>query len=380
MNETIILSVVIPTKERYEYLKILTKSLIKSTSNKYEIIITDNTKLNSEIVEFLGNLNSNKIKYYHYPEWMSVSENFDKGVSKAQGKYVIALGDDDGVLIDESIEFLEDCLVRNIEAIYPIPIFYQWPDNSHSVWKSTEGTFCKNNKPFYDKKINVELELEKQLNVGFSYGLGKLPRVYQGFVLNKCLKKLYSNIGTAFPGPSPDMANSVALSTFVKNVEYTNRNLCISGHSVRSAGGLGGMKKHFGDIEKMSHLPKNSAELWSDKIPFYWSGPTIYTESARLALLKTNSLLIDKINYNYLYAVCFVFNKYFKNKTSVTVINNNNNSIIKKSQRLFYYYQIFVKRAINFLNNVKNKKINKPIHAIDVDQVCNIIRSTNGYI
>ena len=122
MNETIILSVVIPTKERYEYLKILTKSLIKSTSNKYEIIITDNTKLNSEIVEFLGNLNSNKIKYYHYPEWMSVSENFDKGVSKAQGKYVIALGDDDGVLIDESIEFLEDCLVRNIEAIYPIPI------------------------------------------------------------------------------------------------------------------------------------------------------------------------------------------------------------------------------------------------------------------
>lgn len=377
MNETLILSIVIPTKERYEYLKILTKSLIKSVSNKYEIIISDNTKVNNEIVEFLSDVNSNKIKYYHYPEWMSVSDNFDNGVIKAKGKYVIVLGDDDGVLIDESIEFLEDCLTRDIEAIYAIPIFYQWPDTSHSVWKSNEGVYFKNNKPFFSKKINVELELKKQLNTGFANGLGKLPRVYHGFVLNKCLKKLYSNFGTAFPGPSPDMANAVALSSFVKIFEYTNRNLFISGHSARSAGGLGGKKMHFGDLKKMAHLPKETVELWSKKIPFYWSGPTIYSESARLALLKTKSSLVKKINYNYLYAICFIFNKLYKNKTRVTVVNNNYNSLSKKIQRVFYYCQIFILRSINFLRNILKYKFSKNHFASDIDIVIEKIKTFN---
>ena len=366
MEQDLILSIVIPTKERYFYLKILIDSLLKSSSKKYEIIVTDNTKINDEIINFLSIINSDKIKYYHYPEWMSVPENFDKGVNKAKGKYVIVIGDDDGVLIDESIEFLEDCLTRDIEAIYPKPIFYQWPDISHSVWKSTEGTFYKNSKPFFDKKINVELELEEQLNYGFANGLGKLPRVYHGFVLNKCLKKLYLGIGTAFPGPSPDMANAVALATFVKNVVYTNRNLCISGHSVRSGGGLGGMKKHFGDLQKMTHLPKDTVELWHNKIPFYWSGPTIYSESARQALLRTKSPLIDKINYNYLYAICFVFNKYFKEKTLVTVKNNNCDGLLRRTQRFFYYCEIFIKRSFNFLINLLKYNLRKQNFANDI--------------
>jgi hypothetical protein len=125
----------------------------------------------------------------------------------------------------------------------------------------------------------------------------------------------------------------------------------------------------------MAHLTKDTVQLWSKKIPFYWSGPTIYTESARLALLRTKSSLIDKINYNYLYAVCFVFNKHFKNKTRVAVINNHYNSLPKKSQRILYYCKILILRGINFFRNILKYKFKKLSFANNIGVVIEKIRS-----
>ena len=373
MKHNLILSIVIPTKERYEYLKILTKSLIKSTSNKYEIIITDNTKLNSEIVEFLSDVNSNKIKYYHYPEWMSVSDNFDKGVEKANGKYVIVLGDDDGILIDESIKFLKKCYDQGIQAIYPKAISYQWPDNSHSTWGSLGGTIDMNRKPFFTKKINAQKELNKQMNYGFGYGLGKLPRVYHGFVLNGCLKKLKEECGTAFPGPSPDMANAVALSTFLENTIFTNKHLVISGHSKKSAGGMGGRKEHIGEIKNIDALPKNTSDLWSEKIPFFWSGPTIYAESARQALVMLESKHADKLNYNYLVAILNVYEKNFKERIYSNIQENNLDRFLPNTKRKLIYLKIFSKRGFNFLNNIIKYKLYKNPTAGDIYKATDLI-------
>ena len=140
MENNLILSVVIPTKDRYSYLKILLQSIAKSKSNQYEIIVTDNTTNNIEFLSFLKGINSDKIKYYHNTDSLSMSENFNFGVEKANGKYVIVLGDDDGIMIDESVEFLSKCYHQEIEAIQTIPIVYQWPDNSHLVWGSFGGS------------------------------------------------------------------------------------------------------------------------------------------------------------------------------------------------------------------------------------------------
>ena len=373
MQNNLILSIVVPTRNRFSYLKLLLKSIIKSDSNQYEIIVTDNSDNDSEIISFINSLNSDKINYYHQEGFLSMSDNFDKGVEKAKGKYVIVLGDDDGILIDESIKFLKKCYDQGIQAIYPKAISYQWPDNSLSTWGSLGGTIDMNRKPFFTKKINAQKELNKQMNYGFGYGLGKLPRVYHGFVLNGCLKKLKEECGTAFPGPSPDMANAVALSTFLENTIFTNKYLVISGHSKKSAGGMGGRKEHIGEIKNIDALPKNTSDLWSEKIPFFWSGPTIYAESARQALVISESKLIDKINYNYLLAILNVYEKNFKERIYLTIQKNNLHFFMPKTKRNFIYIKIFMKRSINFLNNIIKYKFYNMHIAEDIDKATELI-------
>ena len=65
MQNNLILSIVVPTRNRFSYLKLLLKSIIKSESNQYEIIVTDNSDNDSEITSFINSLNSDKINYFH---------------------------------------------------------------------------------------------------------------------------------------------------------------------------------------------------------------------------------------------------------------------------------------------------------------------------
>ena len=67
--------------------------------------------------------------------------------------------------------------------------------------------------------LDVKSELKKVIKDGFGT-LGLLPKVYQGVVSRQLLDKLYDKCGTYFPGPSPDMANAVALSILTDKVYY----------------------------------------------------------------------------------------------------------------------------------------------------------------
>lgn len=372
------LSVVIPTKNRYEYLQILIKSLLESQSNEYEIIIHDNSDDNSLFLDFLEENKSPKLKYFYVPEWISVVENCERGVMQATGEYVCMLGDDDGILLDESIEELKKYYAKNVDAIVTKPAFFSWPDNSHAAWNNLSGKLSFHGHHKNDKKVNILEELKKQNNKGFGFGLGILPRVYHGFVLNSRLKELRNDCGTAFPGPSPDMANAIGLTKYIKNCIYTFTPLIISGHAKKSTGGQGGNKNHHGNIESQKHLPDSTAKEWSNKIPFFWSGPTIYAESARIALNKTNRNNPDRINYNYLYAICLVYEKTYKYQINQTIIDENLNTLNNRLLRQLYFVEIWFNRGVNYFRNILKYKVNRHLllTAADINEAMEMLRKT----
>jgi hypothetical protein len=143
------------------------------------------------------------------------------------------------------------------------------------------------------------------------------------------------------------MANSVGLCIVVSNLVYIDLPGVISGHSKKSTGGMGGEKKHHGEIEAQKHLPLDTAANWSKQIPKFWSGPTIYAESARMALLKTNNESHFKFNYPRFYAFCIMFEHKYLNKT-LKVLFSQPQMILSVC---YYLFSLLLFRCKNYLQN-----------------------------
>lgn len=344
-----ILSIVMPTKNRYEYLKVFMESLLEKESQEFELIIQDNSDDNSAFLKYLNHIKqASWLKYNHTQGWLSVVENCDLAVQSSTGKYVCMLGDDDGILLDISIKICKYLDENKYDAAIVEKAQYYWPDTSHAVWgdKLAGKLFYEN----YKGKINLlnpDIALLEVLKVGASQSLKDLPRVYHSFVSRDSLNGLKLKTGSFFPGPSPDMANAVGLVPFISKYVFMDIPAVISGHSAKSTGGQGGEKKHYGKIENQAHLPKNTKDIWNGKIPFFWSGPTIYAESAYQAMKATDSVYVEKLSYSALYAQCFVFEPQYRNLV-IQKMKNNHATLITS---IILILKLILYRGINFIKN-----------------------------
>lgn len=298
-----LLSVVIPTKDRYEYLKECLKSLVALNSDKLEIIVQDNTLQNEEILSYISTLDSKHIKYFHDISELSQTENSDLAVSHATGEYCTYIGDDDSLCRSALIaaEYLKknDLLacVNNVAT-------YHWSD----------VVFAGKEKPALSfdngEKCIKTLDSQKIMKDFLSWGcqdIKYLPRIYHAIVHRSLLKKIKEKTGSYFPGPSPDMANAVSTLLLVDKYVYIGLPLILSGYSYKSAGGMGLRGAHSGDISSVKQLPANAEKEWSSRIPKVWLGYTVWPESAEKAFIRMNHPeYINRINYSAMYAKIFL--------------------------------------------------------------------------
>ncbi len=292
-----LLSIVIPTKDRYYSLCKTVYALSTLELPETEIIVQDNTEDNREVV---GKFDCYKqVKYFHDSSAMSVSENSDIAIKHSCGKYVIFLGDDDAIT-PEIIKVVEFMNKHRIDACCVPYAKYNWPE-------LMEEASLNNSVELLDKrdgKIEI-VDCQKELismmrETTFSL---RIPKVYQGIVSREILELIWSKTGTYFPGPSPDMANGVAVSLLSNKVIQINSPIIIAGFSKKSAAGLGTMKKHVATIENVPWLKKSVLENWDARIPRIWTGQTIWAESLIKALESMgNSGLIRCYNFKRLYS------------------------------------------------------------------------------
>lgn len=292
-----ILSVVIPTKNRYQYLSHLIDFFTTINDDRIEMVIQDNSDEKSDdFVHKVSSLEDNRIKYFYYPQHISVVENCDKAILNSSGKYVCMLGDDDGFL-PELIFWVEKMQEKNIEVLIPEKAHYSWPDIENK-YHNLSGLlrYTKHNDDL--KMIDVEKELKGVLSYGGTF-MFNMPRLYHAVVERKTLNKIYDKTGTFFPGPSPDMANAVALSLLSPRTYYIKKPIIISGKGFKSTGGQGLRHAHIGKIEDIKHLPSNTAIEWERNIPRIWTGQTIYAESIIKSLKRCSREDLVK-NFNFL--------------------------------------------------------------------------------
>jgi glycosyltransferase involved in cell wall biosynthesis len=367
-----VLSIIIPTKNRYNYLSHLIISLSRFKSTNYEVIIQDNSDNNEQFADFFNKINDSRIKYYYVKESLSIIENSELAIKNSIGEYLCFIGDDDGIL-EVIIEFAEWMKKNFIDSAVTNRPNYYWPDIVHKVHNfSGSLSYTK-----FSKKVTAtdsNAELIKCLRLGGG-SLELMPRLYHGIVSRKTLDKLYEKCLSYFPGPSPDMANAVALSTFIKTHVFFDCPVIIAGAGFNSAGGAGARKAHIGRIDDLPFLPKNTSKNWEELIPKIWTGQTIWAESAIKALRSTNNeSFLAYFNYNYLYASFFVFHyqlikdNFHFIKSIWQLISVCYYAVLITCIRIKYLFMNFASVRISFLSkktirNIEN--INKCIITLD---------------
>lgn len=351
-----LLSIIIPTKNRYATLfSVIDMILSFDLNDDIEIVIQDNSDDSSEALRYISDKsNYGNLKYFYEPSALSVVENCDLAVLNSSGEYVCFIGDDDGVMpyIVEVVEWMKLNDIKVLKAFKPS---YYWPDQkSNYLSNDTSGILKYEGFNYSIKKINTKEALDFTLNKGGT-SMKMLPCLYHGIVKRELLDAIFDKCDTYFPGPSPDMANAIALTKFIDEYTYVNFPVVISGKSAKSTGGQGVLHKHISSIEDVIHLPKDTVKYWSKEIPKYWTGPTIWAESVLKAMEHCEiDYSKNKLNYAYLNATLYVFN--YENRK--LIFNDFKHSILT-FDFFVSYFDIFLNRVRVFLKNRFSSSVEK---------------------
>lgn len=345
-----LLSIAIPTKNRYEYLIPCLRTLItlKQKFDSIEIVVQDNNSDNDQFLEFL-NSNSRYISYHHTPESISVVDNCDLAIANCTGEFICFIGDDDSVpdAIVDVCRWMHD---NDIESCLGTIARFNWPDMQFLRHQ------FKNLSIPGPKRYTGPRDVNTIRNTVLRKGgieMMDLPKVYHAIVSRKALLRLKQTCGSFFPGPSPDMANAIGLTLILKNHIIIDTPVIVSGFSFKSTGGQGSRGAHHGRIEDISHLPKDTAAQWDERIPRYWTAETIYAESILKAITRCGfNQYTDLFNFPALYAAIAMYHTSLFNIV-LPFINTGNFMYVATR-----YIQIFLKRSGNFIKNILETKLN----------------------
>jgi len=245
------LSIVIPTRNRSNYLKFTLESAIKQDSKYYEIIVADNsTDRQSELV--VNKLESSHIKYYRTGGHLSMSENWEFAVSKAEGLFVSIIGDDDAVM-----PFFVSRVIELHEKFEPEVIFwrehvYVWPDGKK---KGRIDYFSPKSK---DTIYEVKDKIKMVLQMGGS-GLRSIPMIYHSAIKRTLLDKICKDSYGIFPAAQPDVFNGFMVAANNPSVIISGEALSISGWSPTS--NSGSMRKKYNSVELKEYVEMSGNKL-----------------------------------------------------------------------------------------------------------------------
>lgn len=332
MTDHPLLSLIIPTKDRYVYLKHLISFIDGFETDKMEVVIQDNSADNSEFIDFMKLKERPYLRYFHEPRHIPISENVDLAIAHARGEYVCFIGDDDGVLpnIIDCVKWMKK---HDIDAVNPAVVIYNWPDITTTKTADISGALFYDQFSYDIREIDPEQSLLELAARGFKH-IQTIPKVYQGIVKRSCMEEIFRIGGTYTPGPSPDMATAVALSFVVKKFVQIYLPVIIVGQSQHVGGGERKLKGKVKNIEDMPFLPAKAKESWDPRIPQVWCSQTVWPESASKAIQYMNKQSQVPIDYEYILA-WFIQTHPMERKRAFSLSRN-------KAKLLFYlcYYAI----------------------------------------
>lgn len=352
-----LITVIIPTRNRQIYAAAAARQIL-SLKQDIQVVLQDNSDDDTLTAMIENLLTNDHFVYHHIHERVAFVDNYEIAASYAEGEYLIALGDDDGLLgnISECTRWMKD---KGIDALKPsVKTTYFWPDKNSNVQSKREGIF--GSQPYTGKiKYYNTCEYIKTLlkKGGQDYLSLPLAGTYHRIVRMELMNQVKQITGRYYGGLTPDMYSAVCLS-LLPNIKFAEIDypislpgICPSSASAKSARG-----EHCGKLETAPHLVGlKEPYIWDNRVPRYYSVETIWAETLLKAVEAMGMGNLIKKYYNDEYLIYSLY----KNNQNVKI---DIEELIGKDR--IDSLRIEIPRSENSVERFFNKSVNYIVRRI----------------
>ena len=135
-------SIIIPTYNQLPLLKRALESVLHQQGADYEVIVTDDSD-NEEIATHIQSIDNQTIRYFHHKSTGRAADNWNFGLSKADGQYVIVMHHDEAMASSNHLNMMAQALADTDVAIADVEVMNGGKQSSRWLSHLTKKFFCK---------------------------------------------------------------------------------------------------------------------------------------------------------------------------------------------------------------------------------------------
>jgi glycosyltransferase involved in cell wall biosynthesis len=226
-------SIVVPTRNRCEFLKYCLQTCLLSNDRDLEVIVSDNNSVD-ETETVVSNFGDPRLKYVNPGRDVSMRQNFEFALSHATGDYIIFIGDDDGVLPNGLVTLRYLIEKHKADILLWRHITYIWPHREpvphDGILKFRYRDFCG---PLYEwDGMQVFEEFCQAKRTSYRDG----ANIYHGCVSRSVIEAVKAKGGVYFQGQIPDVNTAISNLTAANSILWMRNPVTIAGAGEKSNG------------------------------------------------------------------------------------------------------------------------------------------------
>ncbi len=222
-------SIVIPTRNRCATLRSTLETCVAQDYDSAEIIVSDNHS-DDGTRDVVGSFSDPRIKYVNPGKRVSMSENWEHGLSHVTGEFVTFLGDDDG-LMPQALRDIAHVLERNgMSALTWLKAEYCWPNHVIEHYRNYLQI------PLQTHLIRYETSriLRDVSRLWLPYN--RTPTLYNSFVSMSLIRRIMQEGKPFFRCIIPDVYSGIVILSATDAYLYSVRPFSVNGASAASIG------------------------------------------------------------------------------------------------------------------------------------------------
>lgn len=283
------LSIIVPSRNRSEYLGYCLKTCLAPADKDIEVIVSDNNSAD-RTREVVSGIRDSRLRYFNTGKSLSMRQNYEFALKQATGDYIMIIGDDDGLLGNglQTLRFLIEKYKPDV--INWRTIDYRWPRTQpvpeNGVLKFSSRYFCG---PLHHKNPAEILTAFCNAKT-LQYRDG--ANLYHGCVARHVIETLRQKTGEYFQAQNPDVYSSLANLSVAKSFLWITNPITIGGESEKSQGAASASRQ--AQTEKQAEISADFRSL-SDADPV---APEI-SMKVRVIIAHTYAILnrVNKLFY-----------------------------------------------------------------------------------